>query len=92
MLDVQIGRRLVLLIAQDDGVQAFQGLCPHQMARLSEGEIIGDVLQCPHHLAQFRLDTGDCTGGWQLPPLRRYAVRVDGDEILLPDPLTPLPL
>lgn len=88
--DVVIGRSVVLLIAQADQILAFQGLCPHQLARLSEGMLVGDALQCPQHLARFNLSDGACTGGWQLPPLKRYAVRIDGDQVLLPDPLVAL--
>ncbi|MEL6266665.1 MAG: Rieske (2Fe-2S) protein [Pseudomonadota bacterium] len=90
--DVAVGRELVLLIRQGDGVLAVQGLCPHQFARLAGGRMTEDgLLQCPHHMARFRLTDGACAGGWSLPPLRRYAVRLDGGNIALPDPLIPLP-
>lgn len=90
LLDVRVGRRVVLLIARSDQILAVQGLCPHQHARLSEGAMVDDTLQCPHHLARFNVEDGACTGGWQLPPLKRYAVRVENDQVLLSDPLTPL--
>ena len=89
--EIQIGRHVVLLIAQPDQILAVQGLCPHQHARLSGGVLIDGALQCPHHLARFSLLDGTCTGGWQLPPLKRYAVRLDGDQVMLTDPLAPLP-
>lgn len=87
MLEVRHGRQLVLLIAQDGGILAVQGLCPHQLARLSEGSLHEGQLQCPRHLARFNLSDGASAGGWQLPPLRRYAVRVAGDDVLLPERL-----
>ena len=90
MHDIVIGRNVVLLIAETEQIRAVQGLCPHQRARLSEGVLAEGVLQCPHHLARFNLSDGTCTGGWQLPPLRRYDVRVEGDDVLLPDPLVAL--
>ena len=86
MRDVPIGRRIVLLVGRGGEILAFQGLCPHQHARLVEGTLDGDALQCPRHLARFDLDDGTCGGGWQLPALRRYAVRIDGDDVLLADP------
>lgn len=88
--DVQVGRRIVLLVSDGDQVFAFQGTCPHQSARLAHGSLLDGTIQCPHHLAQFRIADGTCTGGWQLPPLRRYAVRVDGDDVLLSEPLLTL--
>ena len=87
MLEVRHGRQLVLLVALEGEILAVQGLCPHQLARLSEGRLHEGQLQCPRHLARFDLNDGTCTGGWQLPPLRRYAVRVVDDDVLLPDQL-----
>ena len=96
LVDVVVGRDLVLLwrAAEGDEVRAFQGLCPHEFARLSEGaveEMAGDCwLRCPRHLARFRLADGACGPGWALAPLKRYAVRVEKGQVLLPDPLAPL--
>lgn len=90
LLDVTVGRHVVLLVRQGEQLRAFQGLCPHQYARLADGVLHGDELQCPHHMARFRLSDGVCTGGWALAPLRRFAVRTSGDAIQLADPLKPL--
>ncbi len=87
LMDVLVGRKVILLVKTESTVLALQGLCPHQQARLAEGEVQHGTLQCPHHLAAFNLSDGSCTGGWQLPPLKRYIVEVDGDDILLRDPL-----
>jgi 3-phenylpropionate/trans-cinnamate dioxygenase ferredoxin subunit len=88
--EVVIGRSVVVLVRRGNEVLAFQGLCPHQSARLAEGTLVGNELQCARHLARFRLSDGSCGAGWQLPALKRYAVRIDDDEILLADPLTPI--
>lgn len=90
LLDVEAGRQLVLLVRQGDRVRAYQGLCPHQFARLSGGTLDGERLQCPRHLAQFRLADGVCPSGWDLPALKRYAVRVADGVVLLAEPLAPL--
>lgn len=86
-MEIALGRRIILLIKSGDEVLAFQGLCPHQQARLAEGALQNGTIQCPRHLASFELQDGACTGGWQLPPLKRYVVKVEGDDILLSDPL-----
>ena len=90
LYDVQVGRRIVLLVGDGDQVLAFQGICPHQSARLAQGSLVDETIQCAHHLARFRLADGTCTGGWQLPPLKRYVVRIEGDDVLLSEPLVPL--
>ena len=94
LADVVVGRELVVLVRRSTGVEAYQGLCPHEYARLSEGRLEtddeGDWLTCSRHLARFRLGDGVCPRGWRLPPLRRYAVRVEDDAVWLADPLAPL--
>lgn len=63
-------------------IHAVQGFCPHQMARLSEGGLTPDgCLQCPRHIAMFRLSDGCVTGGWRLQPLRRHAVRIENGRV-----------
>lgn len=93
--DVVVGRELVLLVRDEAGeVRAFQGLCPHEFARLAEGTLEehdgATVVRCPRHLARFRLADGTCGRGWSLAPLRRYAVRIADGAVMVPDPLTPL--
>lgn len=94
LADVVVGRELVVLVRRQSGVSAYQGLCPHEYARLSAGRYEtdeeGEWLTCSRHLARFRLEDGVCPRGWRLPPLKRYAVRLKGDAVLLEDPLTPL--
>ncbi|WP_198154824.1 Rieske (2Fe-2S) protein [Oceanibaculum pacificum] len=84
------GGRLVVLLRQGDAVTAYQGLCPHQAARLGFGRIADGWLHCPHHQARFNLADGACGPGWRLPALQRFATRIEDGVILLPDPLTPL--
>ena len=88
--EVHVGRQIVLLVKVGDEIRAYQGLCPHQLARLSEGMLVDDTIQCPRHLARFSIDDGRCKGGWQLEPLRRFGVRIDNGEILLSLPLKKL--
>jgi len=90
LLEVHVGRQVVLLVKSGDEIRAFQGLCPHQLARLSEGMLVEGTIQCPRHLARFDLKDGSCTGGWQLAPLRRFEVRIENDNVLLLNPLVAL--
>jgi 3-phenylpropionate/trans-cinnamate dioxygenase ferredoxin subunit len=91
--EVAVGRHLLLLVRREGEVLAVQGLCPHQFAPLVEGVLdAGGWLHCPRHRACFRLSDGACGPGWVLPPLKRYAVRLEDGMVLLPDPLLPDPL
>jgi len=90
MVEVAVGQALVVLVRRGDEVAAFQGLCPHQFARLAEGRVEGGWLHCPRHHARFLLDDGRCGPGWALPPLKRFQVRVEGGSVMLSNPLVVL--
>ena len=92
LVEVMVGRSLVLLIRREGHVIALQGLCPHNYAPFAGGRIAGDgTLVCPVHGARFDLTTGRCVANWVLPALKRYPVRIKDGRVLLPDPLRALP-
>ncbi len=68
----------VLLFRRTDGsVVALEDRCPHRMAPLSLGEVVGDEIQCGYHGAKFRGD-GACTlipSQKDLPIPRGFGVR-----------------
>lgn len=90
LFDVVLDDQLVLLIKTDDEIRAMQGQCPHQFARLVGGRLADGQICCPRHMAYFRLSDGVCTNGWQLPPLKRYEVRLSGKDIAVLYPLVAL--
>ncbi len=80
------GRRLVVLnIAQT--YYALDGTCTGCGRRLGEtASIRGDVIACTHDGAAFDVHSGarvDAAGD----PLRRYAIRISGNEISIGPPL-----
>jgi nitrite reductase/ring-hydroxylating ferredoxin subunit len=42
-----------------DGVFAFDDVCPHRGAALSEGKLTGSTLMCAAHTWEFDVRTGD---------------------------------
>ncbi|HNR31593.1 MAG TPA: Rieske (2Fe-2S) protein [Candidatus Hydrogenedentes bacterium] len=73
--------RPVAVFREADGsFRAMEIGCRHQGADLSTGSRQGDVVTCPRHGWQYDLRTGDCLRGGDAP-LRRYAVKVEGDDI-----------
>lgn len=91
IFEAVFGQTLILVVKFGDGFTAVQGLCPHQAARLKDGRLDAEgFIHCPRHMAKFDLRDGECAGGWVLPPLMRYAVRIVDGDVLLPDPLTPI--
>ncbi|RVU35117.1 Rieske (2Fe-2S) protein [Hwanghaeella grinnelliae] len=79
--EVLIGENIFVLIRHGETIGAYQGQCPHQFARLVEGRVADGHINCPRHMAKFRLSDGICGPGWALPPLRRYTVKEDGGMV-----------
>jgi NAD(P)H-dependent nitrite reductase small subunit len=78
---VEIGKLQIALCRVDGTVYAFENVCPHAYALLSDGFIEGNEIECPLHAARFVISSGECIA----PPADRdlvtYAVRVEGDEV-----------
>ncbi len=67
----------------EGGFSACADLCPHQEARLSEGELDGRTITCPRHGSQFDVTTGERTRGPADADLARYRVVLDDGQLFL---------
>ena len=78
---VDAGDREIVVLEVGGALHAFDNACPHQGNPLSEGEVLGDVLECAYHGWRFDLATGACLVG--VEAARRYPVELAGDELLI---------
>jgi nitrite reductase/ring-hydroxylating ferredoxin subunit len=58
-------------------------VCPHQGARLSEGDLDGGTVTCPRHGSQFDVTTGARTRGPADTDIDRYALEVEQGQVVL---------
>ncbi len=65
--------------------RAFSNICPHQDTALASGlgAIYGNELVCMLHDSAFDLTTGRTTDGPAAEPLTIYAVRIEGEDLLI---------
>ena len=65
--------------------RAFSNICPHQGAAFASGlgAIYGNEIVCMLHDSAFDLTTGRTTDGPSPEPLTIYAVRIQGDDLLI---------
>ena len=80
MRGVEIDGRAVLLVDVGGTVYAYEDRCCHRAVLLSQGQLVGRRVICWAH--EWEYDA--CTGKGLDPEgvaLRRYQVRVEGDEI-----------
>lgn len=59
------------------------GICTHAVARLAEGFVMDDIIECPMHNGRFHIPTGRVEGPPACDPLRTYATRVDGGTLMI---------
>ena len=57
--------------------------CTHAQASLSEGYLEGFLIECPLHQGLFDVRTGEVKGPPCTEPLRTFAVRREGEDLLV---------
>jgi NADPH-dependent 2,4-dienoyl-CoA reductase/sulfur reductase-like enzyme/nitrite reductase/ring-hydroxylating ferredoxin subunit len=89
---VEIGGTKILLIRDGDAVRGFSATCPHAGAPLDKAAVCEGKLICPWHKAMFDLTDGALLEPPALDPLRRYPVRVEGNNVFAsPEPIVDAP-
>jgi nitrite reductase/ring-hydroxylating ferredoxin subunit len=83
---IEDGRNGIVVIRIGDHLSAFEDSCPHAQWRLSEGEIVDGVLECPGHAWEFCSDTGRCLNVPAYRLIRIDAVQADGTARLFLEP------
>jgi nitrite reductase/ring-hydroxylating ferredoxin subunit len=81
-LVVHVERHTLCLFADGDGVYAVDNRCPHMGFPLHRGTLCDGILTCHWHHARFDLSTGGTFDQWA-DDLRRFAVELRGDDVLL---------
>lgn len=62
---------------------ATSEICTHAFARLSEGYLDGDCIECPIHQALFHVPTGEVRAPPATEPLQTFAVKVEGNSVFV---------
>ena len=78
-----VAGELVLLANVDGKFYAVSAICTHEGAMLPYGSLQGEEVTCPLHFACFNVTTGEVLAGLAQEALQRYAVKVEGEDILI---------
>ena len=62
---------------------AIDGICTHGAARLAEGYVEGELIECPQHAGTFEIKTGRAVDIPCTVDVARYEVKVEGDTVLI---------
>jgi nitrite reductase/ring-hydroxylating ferredoxin subunit len=76
------GRPICLARTVDGQVFAVDDKCSHEDEALSEGELIGDEIQCPMHYSRFDVRTGEPRSLPAFEPVETFQVILGEDDQL----------
>ena len=71
----------VVVCRSEAGLFAVADLCTHDHARLSDGFVFDDSIECPLHQARYDLASGRLLEGPDCPALRTYPIVIDGERV-----------
>jgi len=83
MMQVIVGEQRILLANVDGRYYATDDTCTHEDASLSAGSLRGALVKCPLHGSRFDVRTGRAMEEPAEEDLKTYAVRLEGDSILI---------
>ena len=86
MMLLHINGRRVVLARTLKGYTAFDDRCTHRGGSLAAGVMIDGTAQCLWHGSQFDGTTGAVVCGPAKTPIAVYTARIEGDQVILPDP------
>jgi 3-phenylpropionate/trans-cinnamate dioxygenase ferredoxin component len=85
ILALPVGQDEVMVARIGDEYFALDGWCSHEAGLLGEGNLHEGTceIECPVHEGFFDLKTGAATAPPADMPVTVYAVRIEGDDILV---------
>ena len=84
---VEVNQVRVALFNLDGELYAIEDVCTHDGGPLVEGTIVNQCqVQCPRHGARFDIRTGAALSFPAFEATNTYAVKVDGNDVLVEEP------
>jgi nitrite reductase/ring-hydroxylating ferredoxin subunit len=84
MIAIEVdGRDIALYRLESGEVYATDNICTHGFARLTEGFLDDDIVECPLHAGQFNVRTGEGLCAPIMENLKTFELRVSEDVVYL---------
>jgi len=81
VMRIEIADEPIAVWNVDGQFYATSDTCTHEEASLSEGDLWGEVVECPLHGAQFDVRTGEVLSLPAIFPLATFAVKVEDGKL-----------
>jgi len=85
MVRVEVASIQMLIGNVNGEFYAVSNICPHSNRPIAEhkGSMNEGQVKCPHHGSVFDVTTGDLVRGLATECLPKYAIRVEGENVLV---------
>ena len=83
---VEIDGERVAICNVNGEFYAIQDVCTHDGGALDQGELMGKIIKCPRHGAQFRVTDGKVVRLPAVVPLQTYKVIIEEMDIFIEVP------
>src|SRR5579883_3419984 len=83
VMDAEVNGEEIALYWVEDAPYATENICTHAFARLSEGFLDGDCIECPVHQALFNVKTGEAVSPPAYQAVKTFPCKVEGDDIVI---------
>ncbi len=80
---VRVGDAPIGVTRVEGELFAFADVCTHDDGPVAEGELDEYIIECPRHGAKFDIRTGKVRQLPAVTPIPVYAVKVEGDAVLV---------
>ena len=80
---IKMGENFVLLAMIGHEYFAVSDTCTHRAASLCGGTLMNKEIECPWHGAKYSLETGKPSTLPAVLPLKKYTVKIEGEDILI---------
>jgi 3-phenylpropionate/trans-cinnamate dioxygenase ferredoxin subunit len=77
------GRVFAIYKSPEGEFFATNGVCTHEHAVLSDGLVMGDIIECPKHNGRFNYKTGAAKGAPVCVNLATFPVKVEGEAVFV---------
>ena len=77
------GRTFAIYHSPDGAFFATDGHCTHEKFLLSDGLVMGDIIECPKHNGRFDIRDGRPLGAPVCIALKTYPARVEGGQVFI---------
>lgn len=83
LVGVIIGEHDVALYAVDDEIFATRNQCTHGDARLSDGFLLDDEIECPLHQGRFSVRSGEAMCAPLQTCVQTYPVKIEDGRVFV---------